>query len=232
MVANCTLRAPRDGIVVYANQSDLWGRAEAQIQEGVTVRQNQAIINLPDPNHMQVRARVNESKISMIREGQKAHIRIDAFPDRPLTGTVESVTAMPAPTSMAGQDVRVYYATVEIDTGGFDELRPGLSAEVTFLVDQPRSVVRVPLQAVHWVNNTAYVAVVRPPSRDGTPTGPAWEWRTPVLGESDTNYFEVRSGLEPGERVVARPDLLPTPKSARPAPSVAAESRPGDRPRG
>ena len=63
MVANCTIRAPRDGIVVYANQANSWGRSRTQIQEGVTVRQGQPIFNLPDPKHMQVRAKINESKV-------------------------------------------------------------------------------------------------------------------------------------------------------------------------
>ena len=64
-VANCTLRAPRDGIVVYANQANRWGQTQNPIQEGVTVRQGQAIFNLPDPNHMQVRGQINESKVAL-----------------------------------------------------------------------------------------------------------------------------------------------------------------------
>src|SRR6185312_14073694 len=106
--------------------------AQNQIQEGATVREGQPIINLPNPKHMQVRAKINESKVAHIHKGQRAEIVIDAFPDRPMSGTVAEVTPIPAPANGPMSDVRVYFAIVNIDTGGFDELRPGLSAEVSF----------------------------------------------------------------------------------------------------
>ena len=45
------------------------------------------------------------------------------------------------------------------------DLRPGLSAEVTFLVDQPRKVTRLPLQAVRWFGDVPFAAVVAVPQR-------------------------------------------------------------------
>ena len=160
MVAYCTIRAPGDGIVVHANVPNREGRIESPIVEGATVRQGQPIFYLPDPNHMQVKAKVNESKVALIQSGQPARIVIDAFPDRPLRGTVTEITPIPAPASSASSDVRVYYAVVKLDGGGFAELRPGLSAEVTFLIDSKPRVTRVPLQAVRWANEKSYVAVV------------------------------------------------------------------------
>jgi multidrug resistance efflux pump len=213
MIQNCVLRAPRDGIVVYANQANLWGMVQTQIQEGVTVREGQAIINLPDPKNMRVRAKVNESKVSHIRPGQPARIIVDAFPDRMLSGTVAEVTPIPAPSAGPMSDVRIYYATVNIDSGGFDELRPGLSAEVTFLVDAPRTVVRVPLQAVRWVDTKPYAAVAE--VKPGNAEKPSWQWRSLTLGETDKGFAEVISGLKPGERVVSRPEALPAPVPVR-----------------
>lgn len=206
MVANCTLRAPRDGLVVYANQSNSWGRSETQIQEGVTVRQSQPIFNVPDPKHMRVKARVNESKTSLVQEGQKVIIRVDAFPRRPLRGTVGAITAIPAPANIANLDVQVYFATVNLDTGGFDELRPGLSAEVSFLVERHTNVTRVPLEAIRWVDDQPYVALTH-----ATPEGMAWRWTPVSLGLSDARYAEVRSGLKRGDRVIAQPNELPRP---------------------
>src|SRR5207244_4150270 len=108
-VAHCTIRAPREGIIAYAQQANRWGRSENQIAEGVTVREGQAIFNVPDPNHMQVRAKINESKVALIQSGQPVLIRIDAFPDRPLRGTVTEITPIPAPGNQAA-DIRVYFA--------------------------------------------------------------------------------------------------------------------------
>jgi multidrug resistance efflux pump len=231
MVANCTLRAPREGIVVYANQQNMWGRTDVQIDEGVTVREGQPIVEIPDPKHMRVRAKVNESKVALIYPGQRAEILIDAFPDQPLMGTVSEVTPIPAPANGPVSDVRVYYATVNIDGGGFDGLRPGLSAEVTFLVENRRKVTRVPLEAIRWVNNKPFAAVsTGAPGSVGTPN---WQWRSVSVGLTNPSFAEVVSGLKPGDRVLARPDLLPAPRPNGPATTTTpAVAEAGERPRG
>jgi multidrug efflux pump subunit AcrA (membrane-fusion protein) len=218
-IENCIVRAPSDGIVVYANQANFWGQVEAPIDEGVTLRQDQPIFNLPDPKHMRVKARINESKVSMVHSGQRALIRVDAFHDRPLHGTVAEVT--PINTPLNGSDVRVYYANVEIREG-FDDLRPGLSAEVTFDIDSRRGVTRVPIESIRWVGEQAYVARY---DRAGAEAGEqSWRWRPVELGLSDAQLAEVVSGVQPGDRVVQSARLLPAPTSATiepPATSVA-----------
>jgi multidrug resistance efflux pump len=223
MVDYCTLRAPGDGLVVYANVPDRMGRIDNPIQEGATVRQGQPVFYLPDPNQMQVKAKVNESKVAYIHSGQPVSIVVDAFPDRRLDGTVQDVTPIPAPATAAA-DVRVYYAIVSIPAGGFESLRPGLSAEVTFLIDDKRKVTRVPVQAVRWINAKSYVAVAAGRTQDpkSTQKEPAWHWQEVVLGISNPRYFEVISGLHPGEKVMARPEILPPPRTVTQRPSGAA----------
>lgn len=207
----CKMTAPRDGIVVYANQSSGWGRAETQIREGVTVRERQPIFNLPDPNKMSVRVRINESKIASITKGQKTEILIDAFHDRPLEGTVKEVTVIPAPANGPFSDVKIYNALVEIDSGGFEGLRPGLSAQVAFHMDDREGVVRVPVGALRWVDN-------RPWAARQTSSGDL-EWVKLRLGSAGSTHAEVISGLEPGDRVAADPRSLPAP-ILRPAPDA------------
>lgn len=207
MIEYCTLRAPRDGIVVYASQANRWGQVQNPIQEGVTVRQSQPIFNLPNPNFMQVKAKINESKVSLVQSGQPALIHVDAFPDQPLKGTVTEITPISAPANGPISDVRIYYATVRIDGKAFDSLRPGLSAEVDFRVDSRRNVIRVPLEAIRWVGNQAFAALAT-----NSPEGLAWRWKPVTLGLSDSTFGEVLSGLEPGDRVIDHPDSLPAPK--------------------
>ncbi len=206
MIAFCTLKAPGEGIVVYAKESNGWGRSTAQIQEGVTVRQGQAIFHLPDPKNMLVKTRINESKVSMVRPGQRAEILIDAFPDQPLRGTVRQVTAIPTSLNGAFSDVRAYFATVGIDEGGLEGLRPGLSAQVSLEIADRRQVTRVPLQAIRRDGDAMYVALWR--SADSP-----WTWRKVSIGMIDPTYAEVIEGLKPGDRVVERPELLPAPEA-------------------
>jgi len=218
-IRNCTLKAPRDGIVVYANQSNRWGQVTTQIDQGVTVRQDQPIFNLPDPQNMRVKARINESKVAMIHTGQTVRIVVDAYPERPLQGRVAEVTAINTP--LNASDVRIYYANVDI-IDEFDDLRPGLSAEVVFRIDSRRHVTRVPLESIRWVGDQAWVALDNG-SRDEGGRKP-WSWRKIALGLSDSRYAEVVSGIQAGDRVVANPQKLPAPKDlapARPATSLA-----------
>jgi HlyD family secretion protein len=206
MVENCTIRAPKDGIIVYANQANAWsGQTELQIQEGTTVREGQTLFGLPDPKHMRVKVKVNESKMSSIRPGQKAEIRIEAFPNMPLTGTVTDITAIPAPMGMVS-DVKIYFAMVTIDTGGFNELRPGMTAEVAFFVDSEAKTTRIPVQSVRWVRDKAFAAVA---AKVGDET--RWDWQPITVGLINENYAEVLSGLTPGQKVVSNPNPLPPP---------------------
>ena len=142
-------------------------------------------------------------------------ISVDAFPDRPLRGTVGEVTAINTP--LNASDVRVYYANVEIDQG-FDDLRPGLSAEVTFNIDSRPDVTRVPLESVRWVGDKAYVALYDRASAEAGDQQ-AWRWRPIELGLSD---IAIRRGRQRpasrrSDRVHSRGRCpLPTPATIDP----------------
>lgn len=219
-IKNCTLYAPADGVVVYANQSNAFGMVTAPIAEGVTVRQDQPIINLPDPLRMRVKARINESKLAYVQAGQAARIVVDAFHNQPLKGRVRDVTAINTP--LNASDVRVYYANVDISQG-FADLRPGLSAEVVFLVDSRRNVTRVPLDAIRWIHERGYVAVYDPAASDANQKV---HWKEVRVGLSNLVYAEILSGVEPGDRLVASPRELDLPRNLEQA--VAPSTRVAD----
>ncbi len=206
-IGYCTVRAPGEGVVVYVNQTDSRGMPSVMIDQGVTLREQQPIFNLPDPKHMRVRAKINESKVALIHKGQPALIIVDAFPDHPLKGIVDEVT--PISIALRESDVRIYYANVNI-TEEFEKLRPGLSAEILIQVEKRQDVTRVLVESIRWVDNRSFVALY-----DGTRSeagqGP-WRWQEIKIGLSDSEYAEVLEGLKAGDRVVARPANLPAPR--------------------
>lgn len=208
-IDRCTLRAPGDGIVVYVNQTNGWGMVQQQIDQGVTVREGQPIFQLPDPKSMRVKARINETKMGQLRAGQRALVKVDAFPERLMEGTVGEITAISTPVNGPFSDVRVYFAMVNIDQG-HDDLRPGLTAEVFFKCDSRTNVLRVPIQAVRSIDGKNYVALHQPSPR----AEQAWKWKRVELGISDPNFVEVVSGVKRGERVVANTLALPAPESS------------------
>ena len=109
-IANCKLRAPRDGTIVYANGAQGSGSIDTQIREGLIVHSFQPIFRLLDSHHMQVRARINESQIARIRPAQRVLIHLEAFPDRaPLVGSVSEIVAIPSVASGGFSDVRAVF---------------------------------------------------------------------------------------------------------------------------
>jgi HlyD family secretion protein len=204
MIANCTMRAPRDGIVVHANRVNGWGTVEMQIRDGLAVHQSQPIFRLLDPRHLQVRATINETQVARVRSGQAVLIHLEAYPDRPLWGTVAEITPVSSLTKGPFSDVHSFYATVRIESGGFNELRSGLTAELEFLVASRHQVPRVPLEATRSFGDRTFAAIA-----STTPDGPDWEWRPIALGATDTAFAEVVAGLKPGDRVIAHSESLP-----------------------
>ena len=220
MIANCTLRAPRDGMIVYANPSRGSLTADTQIREGLIVHPMQPIFRLLDPEHLQVRARINESQVARIRPGMPVLIHLVAFPGQSLRGAVDQVVPIPSLAGAVFSDVRNFYATVRIESGELDALTTGLTAEVDFLVETRRHVTRVPLESVRWIGDRSFAATVVSAN-----TGQDWQWQPIALGATDTNFAEVVKGLEPGDRVVAHSESLPATDLAVPAPIKRSTSR-------
>ena len=203
MIANCTMRAPRDGIVVHANRTNGWGTVEMQIREGLTVHESQPIFRLLDPRHIQVRARINESQVARIRLGEPTLIYLEAFPDRILRGSVAEIVPIPSLANGPFSDVPVFSSPSASSPAassaavGF-ERRGGHSGR-----ESPPSAPGPPRGGA-WVGDRPFVAKVIP-----TETGVDWLWRPIAVGATDTTFAEVVSGLEPGDRVIAHCERLP-----------------------
>jgi RND family efflux transporter MFP subunit len=198
-IANCKLFAPGDGIVVYANDPmRSFGSNQPQIEEGATVRERQKIFSLPDISRMQVNTKVHESKIDKLVNGMKAKIRVDAFADTELDGTVVDVAPMADPTSFFSSDIKVYTTKVRIDNP-LPGLRPGMNAEVTILVDRKENVLSVPVEAVLEFGGKDHLAV-------RTPAG--YEHREVELGATNDKFVEVTKGITGGMVVAMNPITL------------------------
>ena len=198
-IINCKLFAPGDGIVVYANDTTRsYGNNAPQIEEGAAVRERQKIFSLPDITRMHVNTKVHESQIDKIKPDMKARIRVDAFSDTELAGTVIDVAPLPDPNSIFSSDVKVYTTRVKIDNP-LPGLRPGMNAEVTILVDRKENVLSVPVQAIIEYSGKDHVAL-------RTPSG--FERREVELGDTNDRLVEVTKGITAGAVVALNPLTL------------------------
>jgi multidrug resistance efflux pump len=121
-----TIVAPFEGLVVA---KQVWkGGTMGDVQEGEEVRAGLPILDLVDPRRMQVRARVNQADIELVRVGQKARVSLDAYPDLVFDGRVEQLSPL-ALLSTLTPKVRSFVAIVSI-AGSHPNLMPDLSAAV------------------------------------------------------------------------------------------------------
>jgi HlyD family secretion protein len=207
-IAFCTLRAPIDGLVVYANDpSRMWGSNQAQIEEGATVLERRKIISIPDISRMQVNAKVHESQIYNIKPTLKAQIRVDAFADQQLDGSVTEVAPLPDPGNIFSSDIKVYTTRINIENP-IAGLRPGMTAQVKILIDRLENVLSVPVQAILQYNGKDHVT---------KKVGDRYERIEVTLGASNNSYVQVTKGLVDGDIVVLNPISLMTEEEKRDA---------------
>ena len=195
-IKNCVIHARQPGLVIYASSSDWRGRAQNVIEEGATVRERQAVIQVPDTSAMAVDVKVHESSVKKIKPGQPVSITADAFPDLRLRGKVVKVAPLPDPQSRwLNPDLKVYSTLVAIE-GDHRNLKPGMSAKAEILIDNIKNAVYVPVQAVHVVDGKTFCYLVTDAESRAQPV---------VVGATNDVFVRIIEGLEPGQRVVLRP---------------------------
>lgn len=201
-IAACTMKAPQDGLVVYANERSSRGGGggdSVMIQEGAQVRERQAIINLPDISKMRVNARVHESKIDMLREGLPVRIKVDARPGEVFHGEVDNVSLVPLSGNWPNYNLKEYATTIAIkdDPVKVQALKPGLTAEVEVLVARLESVLQVPIQGVVEQAGKHFAFVLGKENKI--------ERRQTTIGKTNEVMMEIKDGLAEGETIVLNP---------------------------
>ncbi len=135
---NTVIRSPVDGIVISRN-----------VDVGQTVAASLSAPTLfsiaNDLEKMEVHTSVDEADVGNISEGQEVSFTVDAFPARRFRGKVFQVRN--APTTI--QNVVTYDAVVRIDNKEL-LLKPGMTANVQFLVSEKEDALTVPNMALRF----------------------------------------------------------------------------------
>ena len=137
-LTKCDIYAPSKGQVLYHNvYSSRSGRAEQVIEAGSRIRYRQIVIDLPNPQLMQVKAKINEGGIRYVRVEQDAVINVGALQGQVINGKVIKVNQIPEPNAFFGSQVKEYGTYIEI-LDPPETIRSGMTAEVKVLVGTPR----------------------------------------------------------------------------------------------
>src|SRR5262245_14072957 len=197
------------------------------VTPGAMVRERQVIIRLPNANDMQVKATVNEARVTLVRPGLPVSIRVDALKDEVIEGVVTKVNQYAEASSFSSGNIRKYATIIKIKDPT-PELRVGMSAEVRIHVERMPNVLQVPVQTLAEVKGH-YFTLAK--------VGDSFETREVKIGSTNDKVATIESGLKEGDEVVMNPrsagSLLKLPNLPDPTPVVTDEikrNEPGESP--
>lgn len=200
-VKKCTVLAPHDGMVIYANEDD----GDSRIELGAEVRRGQDLFYLPDLENLQVRAKLSQTVIDRVRNGMPVQIYAESLDTIAAEGVVTKIAQLPVPTSSSSsrsaqsRDVKNYYCMVVIE-GRHEGFRPGMNAEIVIQTGLSESCTVIPPEVVEVEGDQEFCVVLGP---DGIPIR-----RQIITHVGDEFNRIVDKGLEPGEKVLLKPRRL------------------------
>jgi macrolide-specific efflux system membrane fusion protein len=158
------------------------------LEPGQTISSSSAVIVIAD--RLIIVGQVDETDIGALFAGQLVNVKLDAYPESAFKGSVKRI----AYDSKMISNVTMYEVDVTAENLP-DFARSGMTATLTFLVEERENVPAIPTSALEYRKGKAFV---RLPARDGKSP----ESRPVKIGLSENSFTEVVSGLEAGEEVL------------------------------
>jgi len=188
------------------------------------VRERQVIIWLPNADDMQVKATVNEARVTMVRPGMPVSVRVDALKDELIEGVVTKINQFAEQSSFWNGSVRKYATYIKIKNPP-TELRVGMNAEVRIHVERDAVALQLPVQALAETKGHFFTLVKK---------NDDFETREIEIGSTNDKVATIRRGLNEGDEVIMNPrsagDLLQLPDLPDPAPLAFNDLQPAELP--
>lgn len=210
-----TIYAPMGGVISLLNVEE-GERVVGTIQMAGT-----ELMRIANLNAMEVRVEVSENDVPSVKIGDIAEVEVDAYLNRKFIGRVtqianSSTTAGVADNVLNSDQVTNFEVRISIDPESYADLvaqgniypfRPGMSAGVDILTKSSDGVISVPIESVTTRQKKTeedlgtdeleeVVFVVQ---------GDTVRQVAVTTGLQDASFIELKTGVTPGEQVVAGP---------------------------
>jgi len=199
LLSKTRIRSPIDGVVI---QLDV--KVGETVIAGTTNIPGSTMMVIADPSETLTEVQVDEADIAQVREGQAADIFAAAYPDTPLSGTIQSIASVARQTP--GQASLSFLVKILLDDQDTMTIRPGMSVRADIYTESSEETLAVPVQAVLFDEDTdeddkskeeqTYVFVME---------GGKAVRRDVETGISSDSDQEIIEGLKEGELVVSGP---------------------------
>ncbi len=178
------MKSPLTGIVV-----------ERMVTPGQSVGgdANQVLFTVADLDMLQVVADVYERDLALVKEGQFAKVKVEAYPDVDFPATVAAVGDVVDPASRTIK-LRAWVNNPD------HRLKPEMFARLHIQVGDSTRILAVPKEAVLESDGKQFVFVVEEPDR--------YIKREVKVANFTTDQMRVLEGLTPGQRIVTKGAVL------------------------
>jgi len=133
-----TIRSPINGIVISRNV-DVGQTVAASLQAPTL------FTIAKDLTQMQVDTNVSEADIGRVAIGQEAIFTVDAYPEKTFHGKVSEIRNAP----ITIQNVVTYDVVIQVDNKDL-KLKPGMTANVSVLIEHKERVLKIPNAALRF----------------------------------------------------------------------------------
>jgi HlyD family secretion protein len=209
---------------IYAPMSGRVTRLNVELGEtaimGTLNKDAATLLTISDMSVLETKVKVDETDVSRIALGDSAVIQIDAFPDTTFIGRVVEISnsSVKGATATTTDQAIDYEVTVRI-LNPPPETRPDFSSTAKIVTDTRSQALAIPIIALTVREDSALKQTDAAPNAAAAPAVQVGKrdvegvfivgadnkvkFRPVRVGIAGEKYFEVLSGLEPGERIVA-----------------------------
>jgi len=184
------LKAPVDGVVLYGNPEERWGRTEVKL--GMDVYRGMVLMTIPDMRKLIVEFDLPEMYRSKVDTDNKVIITPDSLQGVKLSGVIDSIATLPVNVIFwDSSSPKVYKSKIEVDDD-LDKLVSGMSVRIDIVSDILENVLAVPSEAVFEDGDDFFVYRVG---------GSGPEKQVVKIGENNDSSVQILDGLEEGDSV-------------------------------
>ncbi len=179
-LSDMIIQAPVDGTITKVN-----------FDRGESTSMSQPVISMIGLANLQIEVHVPESDITKIALGDPVEIVLDALDtDEAIKGAVTFID----PAATVINDV-IYYKVKINFSEQYDQIKSGMTADLTILTDNKDNVLVIPARAVIYKDNLKFVQILNADNQVVEQ-----EISTGIKG--DDGLIEVMSGLSEGQAVI------------------------------
>ncbi len=166
------------------------------VSPGGAVSSGAEAFTIIDYQDLSATIQVDELDVLKIHQGLKATLQLDAIPEKTYHGKVSMI----ANEGAIKNGVSTFGVTIHLDQPG--EIKAGMSAQATILVEQKKNILVLPIESVIQQGNQYVVQKARVSAGTQNAQPDTTTEQKVSIGIHDDSQIEIKSGLKEGDLVV------------------------------